>query len=116
MTEQTEQTDHLTAAAAIAELADAARHPRHFAVLMRHGSMSVEVYAPQGHDPQTPHAHDELYVVIAGSGTFRNGQDLHAFGAGDVIFVPAGRVHRFETFSADFSTWVIFYGPDGGER
>jgi hypothetical protein len=25
-------------------------------------------------------------------------------------------VHRFEEFSADFATWVMFWGPKGGER
>jgi hypothetical protein len=24
--------------------------------------------------------------------------------------------HHFENFSDDFATWVIFYGPDGGEK
>jgi hypothetical protein len=24
--------------------------------------------------------------------------------------------HRFEDFTDDFATWVIFYGPEGGER
>jgi hypothetical protein len=28
---------------------------------------------------------------------------------------PAGAVHRFENFSNDFVTWVVFYGPQGGE-
>ena len=37
------------------------------------------------------------------------------FGPGDVLFVPAGTVHRFEDFSADFATWIVFYGPEGGE-
>jgi mannose-6-phosphate isomerase-like protein (cupin superfamily) len=38
------------------------------------------------------------------------------FRAGDLLFVPAGETHRFETFSGDFTAWVIFYGPEGGER
>jgi hypothetical protein len=25
-------------------------------------------------------------------------------------------VHRFEDFSDDFCTWVMFYGPEGGEQ
>jgi mannose-6-phosphate isomerase-like protein (cupin superfamily) len=31
-------------------------------------------------------------------------------GAGDLLFVPAGDIHRFETFSDDFCTWVVFIG------
>ncbi len=82
---------------------------------LSHGSMIVEYYAPRGVDTQQPHTRDELYIVIAGDGTFVNGDEHHPFGPGDVLFVPAGVVHRFEDFSADFATWVIFYGPEGGE-
>jgi hypothetical protein len=32
-----------------------------------------------------------------------------------VVFVAAGEHHRFVNFSGDFSTWVVFYGPEGGE-
>lgn len=77
--------------------------------------MSVEIYAPRGHDPQQPHPQDEIYVVISGHGTFRNGAVRHPFGPGDWLFVPAGVEHRFLDFSEDFKTWVIFYGPPGGE-
>ena len=35
--------------------------------------------------------------------------------AGDAFFVAAGVVHQFENFSEDFVTWVVFYGPQGGE-
>jgi mannose-6-phosphate isomerase-like protein (cupin superfamily) len=34
----------------------------------------------------------------------------------DVLFVPAGVEHRFENFTDDFTTWVIFYGQKGGEK
>ena len=53
--------------------------------------------------------------VISGTGTFVNGPRRHGFKPGDLLFVPAGTVHRFEDFSDDFSTWVVFYGPIGGE-
>ena len=86
-----------------------------WAELLRHGSLSVEIYAPRGHDPQQPHDQDELYIVHSGQGVFLNGETQVAFAAGDALFVPAGRVHRFEQFSEDFVTWVVFYGPKGGE-
>lgn len=86
-----------------------------FIKLLEHGSLVVELYAPRGHDPQQPHSRDELYVVAAGSGMFVNGDQRHPFKAGDVLFVPAGVIHRFENFTDDFVVWVIFYGPDGGE-
>ncbi len=86
-----------------------------FVKLMEHGSMSVEIYRPVETDRQTPHLQDELYVIISGQGVFSNNGERRTFGPGDVLFVPAGIEHRFENFSADFATWVIFYGPAGGE-
>jgi mannose-6-phosphate isomerase-like protein (cupin superfamily) len=83
---------------------------------IRHGSMRVGVYAPKApHDPQTPHDQDELYIVIAGRGTFAKAGERRPFEPGDVIFVEAGVAHRFEGFGADFATWVVFWGPEGGE-
>jgi mannose-6-phosphate isomerase-like protein (cupin superfamily) len=91
------------------------------ALLMKHGTMTLRYYAPRGRDPQTPHEQDEVYVVISGSGTFALGRDEDAlerrtFGPGDAIFAPAGWIHRFENFTDDFGTWVVFWGPHGGEE
>lgn len=87
-----------------------------FVEMMKHGTMSVELYVPQQVDLQEPHQQDELYVVISGEGTFINGDTSKPFQTGDVLFVPAGIVHRFEDFSDDFNVWVIFYGVQGGEK
>jgi quercetin dioxygenase-like cupin family protein len=38
----------------------------------------------------------------------------HEFVPGTVLLVPAEAVHRFENFSMDFSTWVVFWGSQGG--
>ena len=84
--------------------------------LFQHGTLSVELYAPRGSDPQSPHTRDEVYVVVSGKGHFVNGADRHPFGPGDVLFVPAGVTHRFEEFTDDLAVWVFFYGPEGGER
>ena len=86
-----------------------------FAPVLEHGSLLVEIYAPRGHDPQTPHTRDEIYVVVQGEGFFVNGPERMRFGPGDVLFVPAGVVHRFEDFTDDLVVWVFFYGPEGGE-
>jgi len=84
--------------------------------MFAHGSMRVKFYAPQGVDDQVPHRQDELYVVIDGTGTFGCGSASMPFEPGTVLFAPAGVEHRFENFTDDFCTWVIFYGPDGGEQ
>ena len=84
--------------------------------LFTHGSLAIEVYKPVARDLQTPHARDEVYVVIAGHGTFFCNGERSAFGPGTLLFVPAGVEHRFEEFTDDFSTWVLFYGPHGGEH
>jgi len=86
-----------------------------FAPAFAHGSMSVEFYAPLGSDPQTPHTQDELYFVHAGIGEIVIAGQRHTCAPGDVFFVAAGIEHRFENFSPDFSTWVVFWGPQGGE-
>jgi mannose-6-phosphate isomerase-like protein (cupin superfamily) len=105
---------HITREQAVNQLAQEA--PAVFAVLMRHGSMSVEYFAPKDRDTQTPHRQDELYIIAAGESKFyRNGETVHCK-TGDVLFVPAGMEHRFINFSDDFAIWVIFYGPDGGEQ
>jgi|SRR5579872_4137071 len=86
------------------------------ALLMRHGTFELRWYAPQKRDAQTPHTQDELYVVASGSGWFVRGPERVKFAAGDALFVAAGVAHRFEDFTDDFATWVVFYGPQGGER
>ncbi|WP_339782228.1 hypothetical protein [uncultured Thalassospira sp.] len=51
------------------------RDPR-FEILLEQGSMSVEVYAPDKIDHQTPHRKDELYIIQSESGIFYRG-DTH---------------------------------------
>jgi len=87
-----------------------------FTVMMKHGSTTVEYYAPQEIDLQTPHKQDEIYVIIKGHGTFYRDGERIACKKNDILFVPAGMEHRFENFTDDFATWVIFYGPEGGEK
>ena len=86
-----------------------------YEVAMRHGSMHVGLYVPRDRDPQQPHEQDEVYVVMRGQGMFLCGDSERPFNKGDVMFVPAGMVHRFVDFTDDFTAWVVFYGPGGGE-
>ena len=103
---------HISPKQAIDSLEDS---PQEFLELFRHGSLAVEVYKPELIDQQAPHDRDEIYVIISGSGKFLNGKSTISFKAGDFLFVPAGIEHRFINFTSDFSTWVFFYGPHGGE-
>ena len=86
-----------------------------FVLAFEHGTLTIELYAPRGHDPQQPHTRDEAYVVITGNGTFVHGDRRDPFEPGDFLFVAAGVPHRFEDFTDDLAVWVIFYGPEGGE-
>lgn len=84
--------------------------------IYQHGSMVAELYRPIEQDPQSPHERDEIYVVAKGSGSFYNGKSKVHLDIGSFIFVPAGVEHRFEEFTEDFTVWVFFYGPKGGEE
>jgi len=90
--------------------------PLRFALAGQHGTMTLGLYAPRGGDIQTPHEQDELYVIATGSGAFNKAGERRTFVAPDVIFVEAGVSHRFEDTSDDFSAWVVFWGPPGGEH
>lgn len=82
---------------------------------LRHGTMKVGRYAPTGSDEQGSHKQDELYIVVRGTGEFVKGAQRRHFATQDVILVEAGAPERFENISDDFATWVIFWGPAGGE-
>jgi mannose-6-phosphate isomerase-like protein (cupin superfamily) len=82
-----------------------------FARLLEKPQFDVSLYKPDRIDPQGPHARDELYVVAAGAGFFRQNGEREPVTTGDVLFVEAGVEHRFEDFSDDFAAWVVFFGP-----
>ena len=82
-----------------------------FVTLMTGKNGRLLLFAPDGQDNQTSHTQDEFYIIVSGSGTFRRGEESVSFVAGDALFVPAQMPHRFESFSDDFQTWVIFFGP-----
>lgn len=104
-------------------------HPS--ARVMGHGSMEVRWFVPVPGQGHLPHDRDEVYFVVSGSATFCRTNEADPFDedklgllgeerveveAGDVLFVPAGAVHRFFPFTDDFAVWAVFYGPEGGER
>ncbi len=86
-----------------------------FAVAIERGELYVELYCPEHRDLQQPHERDECYFVVEGEGDFVCGDERTRFGPGDFLFVPAGMPHWFESFGQRMRTWVVFYGPSGGE-
>ncbi|MBK8608621.1 MAG: cupin domain-containing protein [Chitinophagaceae bacterium] len=104
---------HISANAALTQLKESGQL---FLNLFEQGSLRVEMYKPDIVDLQQPHEQDEVYVILSGSGEFINGETLTEFQPGDFLFVPAGVEHRFINFTTDFASWVIFYGPKGGEK
>jgi len=89
---------------------------KEFITLFKHGTLKIEIYKPDKIDNQMPHSKDEIYVIISGTGYFIKGEEKKPFEPGEILFVPAFMEHHFESFSEDFVTWVLFYGPEGGEK
>jgi mannose-6-phosphate isomerase-like protein (cupin superfamily) len=87
-----------------------------FIETLKHGSLLAGIFTPGRVDNQAPHTRDEIYIVMKGSGEFINGGERESVEQGDFLFVPAGVEHRFENFTEDLTLWVIFYGPEGGEK
>jgi mannose-6-phosphate isomerase-like protein (cupin superfamily) len=77
---------------------------------LRVPAMSAGVYRLRAgqEDPQTPHAEDEVYVVLEGRATLRSeGRDVPAT-PGSVLFVPARAEHRFVDVVQDLVLVVVF--------
>ena len=93
-----------------------AQSGRPYLELLREASMSLGLYVlPAGAvDGQSPHAEDEAYVVLAGSGRFTAGDDTRNVAAGDVLFVAAGVAHRFHDITEELRLVVVFAPPESG--
>jgi mannose-6-phosphate isomerase-like protein (cupin superfamily) len=87
----------------------------HSVSVLQRGTLDVKLSLPTPPNHQTPHAQDEVYVVIRGRGILLHDGERDPFESGDLLFVAAGTEHRFEDFSEDLAVWVVFYGPRGGE-
>jgi mannose-6-phosphate isomerase-like protein (cupin superfamily) len=58
-------------------------------------------------DHQQPHADDEVYVVLEGSGVLTVEGEPTPVKTGQAVFVPAGAVHRFTAYEG-LSVLVVF--------
>ena len=61
-------------------------------------------------DSQTPHAEDELYIVMSGRGRITVDEEVRDVRAGTVIFVAAGVAHRFHDIEERL-VLVVAFGP-----
>jgi mannose-6-phosphate isomerase-like protein (cupin superfamily) len=69
--------------------------------------------SPGDVDTQQPHREDELYYVLAGSGTLIVAGERRPLTAGDVIFVPRGAPHQFvDMAEPDGLDLLIFFAPN----
>jgi len=91
--------------------------PTHWVEQLRVTDLSVGTYSiPAGSiDDQEPHTEDEIYVVTAGRAMFQAGQDRVAVEPGSVLYVAAGKVHRFTDVTEDLAT-VVLFAPAEGSR
>lgn len=74
--------------------------------------LEIGVYvlvAPQP-DRQTPHAYDEVYVVLDGEGDIEIDGELRHVSKGEAVFVAAHADHRFSGYGT-LSLLVVFNGP-----
>jgi len=110
-------------------VADAAAHPfdveaTRVALLERGGGyevvhsspgLEIGVYvlvAPEP-DRQQPHAEDEVYVVLEGSGVLEVEGTATPLSEGMALFVVAGAEHRFTSYE-QLALLVVFNGPHSG--
>jgi mannose-6-phosphate isomerase-like protein (cupin superfamily) len=87
----------------------------HAVIVLRRGPLDIALSLPQRPSHQTPHAQDEIYFIIRGSGILLHNSKRDPFESGDILFVAAGTEHQFEDTTEDLALWRVFYGPDGGE-
>ena len=84
--------------------------------LSQYGNLTFDIFKPRGKDRQQPHDKDEIYMVISGKGILNSNNKRTNCNQGDILFVPAGTEHYFESFSSDFCTWAIFSNPVNAEQ
>jgi len=78
-----------------------------YSEVLRHGRLSVGIYAPHESDDEETHPDDKIYVVLNGSGFFNVGGERQPFGPGDLLFAESQMAHHFEDFTPDFAVWAI---------
>jgi mannose-6-phosphate isomerase-like protein (cupin superfamily) len=83
--------------------------------LSRYGNLSFDIFKPKNTDNQKPHDRDEIYMIISGKGTLNCNDKRVNYNQGDIVVVPAGTVHKWESYSGDFCAWALMTTPNTGE-
>jgi mannose-6-phosphate isomerase-like protein (cupin superfamily) len=83
---------------------------RSYREFLRIPSLSAGIYvlAPGAIDQQSPHREDEIYYVVRGDAKLRSGASEQAVKEGSMIFVEAGREHRFVDITEQLVLLVVF--------
>lgn len=81
---------------------------------LRRRAMSAGLYRlpAGGEDHQHPHAADEMYLVLRGSGTLQVGDQRQPVRQGSVVSVDHGEEHRFVDIAEDLHLLVVFAPPE----
>ena len=80
---------------------------------LNEGTMSLGLYVlPAGSvDPQSPHAEDEIYHVVAGRGAIVVAGERRPVQPGSIVFVAKAVEHRFVDIAEDLSI-LVFFAPE----
>ncbi len=96
--------------------AERAASGRLYREFLRYPAMSAGLYVLEAgaDDPQSPHAEDEIYHVIAGRGQIRVAGEDRPVGPGSVVYVPATVQHRFHSITERLELLVVFAPAETG--
>jgi mannose-6-phosphate isomerase-like protein (cupin superfamily) len=75
-------------------------------------SLGLFAVGAEHRDTQTPHASDEVYVVVSGEAVLDVAGTRSSVRTGSVAYVPAGVPHHFEDTSDDLRVVVVFAPPE----
>jgi mannose-6-phosphate isomerase-like protein (cupin superfamily) len=87
--------------------------PNHYVEQLHVADLSIGTYSipAGGHDDQSPHTEDEIYVVRRGRALLVADSGSVHVGPGSVVYVPAGEAHRFTDIAEDLAVLVLFAPP-----
>ena len=85
---------------------------RRSAEVLVDGDLEIRLYAPEGSRPaDAARPRRALYRRARHTGNSASAIGPSRSRPGELLYVAANEMHRFEDFSDDFAAWVVFYGP-----